>query len=223
MEVKVINIVGIPEFLQVGADSLEHSLKKALFNANPNILYSSLIGNNIKRCSVMSELEGGAKWLCEGEDRRLIIYYNGHGDQTRDTSGDEDDGKDEFWRLAGGGRVLDDEITSIFGKYGIPEGCALLVISDSCSSGTMVDKKLFDSYSNIHGHWASIGACLDRESAFATSDGGVFTLFGFIPAIREGTRTPKQIFHSIQRKISIPTQHHYLQLSSDKAGDINFI
>ena len=44
-------------------------------------------------------------------NKKAIVYYYGHGDQIKDTSGDEKDGKDEIWQTQG---IIDDEISKIF-------------------------------------------------------------------------------------------------------------
>lgn len=74
---------------------------------------------------------------------RVVIYYSGHGGQTKDRNGDEADGKDEFVTTADigkGGRrhvnqlVLDDEFATAMRKLSNRE---VIFISDSCHSGTI--------------------------------------------------------------------------------------
>lgn len=121
--------------------------------------------------------------VCSGSTRPILyIYMNGHGNQVYDTNGDEimgemysgetmKDNMDEVYQLPDG-NVLDDDITDII-QRGVVEssGCRLLVvlISDHCSSGSMIDKKLVDY------DWVSIGSSLDYEDSYMTGDGNVMT------------------------------------------------
>lgn len=64
----------------------------------------------------------------------LVITYSGHGGQVRDLSGDEDDGYDEtfcFWD----GQYTDDRFRRQLDK--LPDGVRVLLITDSCHSGTV--------------------------------------------------------------------------------------
>jgi hypothetical protein len=64
----------------------------------------------------------------------LLLTYSGHGGQTPDTSSDEEDGKDETWVLYDR-QVLDDELHALWAKFA--PGVRILVLSDSCHSGTV--------------------------------------------------------------------------------------
>jgi hypothetical protein len=75
----------------------------------------------------------------------FLMTYAGHGGQVPDTNGDEKadalgggkagDGRDETWCLFD--RMLtDDELYALFG--GFRQGVRIIVISDSCHSGTVV-------------------------------------------------------------------------------------
>lgn len=69
----------------------------------------------------------------------VVITYSGHGTYVPDTSGDEADGLDEglcpYDIKTGGGALLDDEIHGLFS--GRRSGVHLVLISDSCHSGTV--------------------------------------------------------------------------------------
>jgi hypothetical protein len=94
------------------------------------------------------------------ENDMVIVYFSGHGYQTRDTNGDEKDGQDEYI-MTKFGRVLDDDINNYLIKK-LPKGSKFIGISDTCHSGTMFDLEgqvnLSSKYSCL-----SIGACDDRE------------------------------------------------------------
>jgi len=69
----------------------------------------------------------------------LIITYSGHGTYQPDTDGDEVDGLDEalcpYDLQTGGSALIDDEIKIIFAAR--KPGVRLLLIADSCHSGTV--------------------------------------------------------------------------------------
>lgn len=68
----------------------------------------------------------------------VAITFSGHGTLAPDTSGDEIDGYDEAlcpYDIHQGKVLLDDEIHQLFGKR--PAGVRLILISDSCHSGTV--------------------------------------------------------------------------------------
>lgn len=77
---------------------------------------------------------GGAK---KGDT--VVITFSGHGTVVPDESGDEVDGYDEglcpYDLQTGGGALIDDEIHEIFSARAA--GIRLVLISDSCHSGTV--------------------------------------------------------------------------------------
>jgi hypothetical protein len=216
METRALLFCGISNFGRVSAEGLEKRVRLA-FSSRGVSNIKSVVASDITRPRVLTELAELAEWLTVPQ-RKAIVFYNGHGDQTRDRGGDEADGMDEFWRLAGGGCVLDDEISKIFATKGIASGSALLLISDSCSSGTMIDLSLFPKE---RGNWCTIGACRDAESALASSEGGIFTLFGLIPALDAGANTASDIVSYVRKAIDIPSQKVFLQ-DTNSASSIQF-
>ncbi|KAF2851149.1 hypothetical protein T440DRAFT_478631 [Plenodomus tracheiphilus IPT5] len=71
----------------------------------------------------------------------LFFHYSGHGGQTKDLDGDEDDGYDEVvypvdFRTAG--HIVDDEMHRIM-VAGLQPGVRLTAIFDSCHSGSALD------------------------------------------------------------------------------------
>jgi hypothetical protein len=69
-----------------------------------------------------------------------VITYSGHGGQLPDMNNDEEDGLDETWCLFDG-ELLDDELGNLWTLF--PEGIRILVISDSCHSGTVTKAMLY--------------------------------------------------------------------------------
>ena len=51
----------------------------------------------------------------------LFLHYSGHGGQTFDLNGDEEDGQDEFICPVDGGIIVDDELKALLSKH-LPEG-----------------------------------------------------------------------------------------------------
>lgn len=93
----------------------------------------------------------------------LIFHYSGHGSQVKDIHGDEDDGYDETicpidfmkpriityngLKYNVDSQIIDDEINEILIK--VPRDAKLLMLSDSCHSGTIGD--LANNFSNYNG------------------------------------------------------------------------
>ncbi len=73
------------------------------------------------------------------EGDTLVITYSGHGTWVPDSSGDEPDGRDEAlcpYDIGTAGPLMDDEIRTLFA--GRAAGVRILLISDSCHSGSVI-------------------------------------------------------------------------------------
>ncbi|KAI6107967.1 putative metacaspase [Pisolithus sp. B1] len=71
----------------------------------------------------------------------FFFHYSGHGGQTKDLDGDEEDGYDEVIYPADhqiAGHIVDDLMHDIMVRP-LPPGCRLTAIFDSCHSGTALD------------------------------------------------------------------------------------
>ncbi|KAI9049759.1 hypothetical protein LZ554_005910 [Drepanopeziza brunnea f. sp. 'monogermtubi'] len=82
-------------------------------------------------------------WLVQGSQPNdsLFFHYSGHGGQTEDTNGDEEDGSDEViypvdYRR--NGHIVDDEMHAIM-VTPLQAGVRLTAIFDSCHSGSALD------------------------------------------------------------------------------------
>ncbi|KAK1987922.1 caspase domain-containing protein [Colletotrichum cereale] len=82
-------------------------------------------------------------WLVQGAQPNdsLFFHYSGHGGQTEDIDGDEDDGYDEViypvdYKEAG--HIVDDEMHHVMVKP-LQPGVRLTAIFDSCHSGSALD------------------------------------------------------------------------------------
>lgn len=85
------------------------------------------------RDAVASKISEVAGELNDGDF--FLLSYSGHGGTIPDVDGDEDDQVDETWCLYDG-QLLDDELSILWA--GFKAGVRLLVLSDSCHSGTML-------------------------------------------------------------------------------------
>lgn len=84
------------------------------------------------RANALAGIRGAAKALRAGD--LLFLTYSGHGGQVPDTNGDEPDKKDETWCLYDG-QLIDDELYFELSRFAA--GVRILVLSDSCHSGTV--------------------------------------------------------------------------------------
>jgi len=94
---------------------------------------TKLIRNEATRRAVISAIKNAAITLTTND--LFVISYSGHGGQLPDMNGDEDDGLDETWCLFDG-ELVDDELSNLWSTF--QQGVRILVISDSCHSGTVV-------------------------------------------------------------------------------------
>ena len=92
----------------------------------------TLLTRSGTRKAVLAAIRGAAKALGKGD--LFFLTYSGHGGQVADASGDEDDKQDETWCLYDG-QLIDDELYFELSKFGA--GVRVLVLSDSCHSGTV--------------------------------------------------------------------------------------
>jgi metacaspase-1 len=102
---------------------------------------------------LLSELRSAAEQLGAGDI--LLLSYSGHGGQVPNTNGDdESDGKDETWCMYDR-EVVDDELFAAFARFA--PGVRLLVLSDSCHSGTVTRMAEFSAL-------AATARTIDREA-----------------------------------------------------------
>lgn len=92
----------------------------------------SLPGPNATRQAVLQEL-GIMAFRAQPGDL-VLVYYSGHGGFVADMNGDEPTGEDQTWCLYDG-QLIDDELWFAWSKF--QPGVRILLISDSCHSGTV--------------------------------------------------------------------------------------
>jgi hypothetical protein len=93
---------------------------------------TTLLTTKATRSAVLANLNNAAKTLQAGD--LFFLTYSGHGGQMPDRNGDETDQQDETWCLYDG-QLIDDELYAAFSAFN--DGVRLLVLSDSCHSGTV--------------------------------------------------------------------------------------
>lgn len=84
------------------------------------------------RAKMLAAMRKAAKQLKKGD--LFFLTYSGHGGQVPDVTGEEIDKQDETWCLYDG-QLIDDEL--YFELSGFAAGVRILVLSDSCHSGTV--------------------------------------------------------------------------------------
>lgn len=92
----------------------------------------TLLSAAATRAAVVAGMAQAANTLEAGDI--FLVSYSGHGGQVPDYSGDEDDRRDETWCLYDG-QLIDDELYQMW--YSFKPGVRVLVVSDSCHSGTV--------------------------------------------------------------------------------------
>ena len=91
-----------------------------------------LLTRDATRAKALAGIRSAAKKLKAGDF--FFLSYSGHGGQVADVSGEETDKQDETWCLFDG-QLIDDELYLELSKF--PPGVRVLVLSDSCHSGTV--------------------------------------------------------------------------------------
>jgi hypothetical protein len=100
----------------------------------------SLVDEGATRKNVIDTIRGAADRLNSGDI--FLLHFSGHGASIPDLNGDETDGKDETWCLHDG-MLIDDELARLWMKF--REGVRILVLSDSCHSGTVTKGNAFNA------------------------------------------------------------------------------
>lgn len=92
-----------------------------------------LITKKATRSQVLAAIRKAAKALAKGD--LFFLSFSGHGGQVDDVSGEEPDKLDETWCLFDA-QLIDDELYYELSRF--KAGVRILVLSDSCHSGTVV-------------------------------------------------------------------------------------
>jgi hypothetical protein len=143
-------------------------------------------GKNIR--SAMESTIGEAK---SGDT--VIIQYSGHGSYVPDENGDEPDGTDECicpYDINSKGPITDDELFELYSSK--KTGVKLLVISDSCHSGTVAKFAPISTPPTMKGRAAPIRKVrfLPRQLFYpsAISANSASAAASGVPTLRDVTR-----------------------------------
>ncbi|MBN8454528.1 caspase family protein [Accumulibacter sp.] len=105
---------------------------------------SKLIDSQATKAAMVSGIQSLIGSAVSGDV--VVMTFSGHGTYVPDLNGDEVDGLDEalcpYDLQTGGGALIDDEINTLFAAR--KAGVRLLLISDSCHSGTVTRAALAD-------------------------------------------------------------------------------
>ena len=92
-----------------------------------------LLTKKATRAAALRAIRSACNTLHTGD--LLFLTYSGHGGQIPDVTGEEDDKLDETWCLYDG-ELIDDEMYLELSRFAA--GVRVLVLSDSCHSGTVL-------------------------------------------------------------------------------------
>lgn len=95
-----------------------------------------LLTKKATRAHLLAGMRSAAKALKSGD--LFFLTYSGHGGQVPDVNGDEADQQDETWCLYDG-QLIDDELYFELSRFAA--GVRILVLSDSCHSGTVTRER----------------------------------------------------------------------------------
>lgn len=114
--------------------AMEGIARKSGFSTN------FLLTKDATSSSLLKYMSLAAKSLESGDI--FLLTYSGHGGQIDDVTQDEEDKKDETWVLYDR-MFLDDELYAMFGRFNA--GVRIVMISDSCHSGTIAKAAFYES------------------------------------------------------------------------------
>ncbi|MEB3191155.1 MAG: caspase family protein [Snowella sp.] len=105
------------------------------------------------------------------------LTYSGHGSQILDTNNDEADCLDETWCLYNG-QIVDDDLYKLWSKFA--EGVRLVVVSDSCHSGTVARgittiEEVISRDIDCKASGILLSGCRDNQVSLDTGSNGLFT------------------------------------------------
>ncbi|KIR35949.1 metacaspase-1 [Cryptococcus deuterogattii MMRL2647] len=142
-----INYIGSSSAL-AGCINDAHNVQKFLIERygykSEDIVMLTDDARNSRQIPTRANILAAMQWLVQGAQPNdsLFFHYSGHGGQTQDLDGDEDDGYDEViypvdFKTAG--HITDDDSRHNIMVRPLPAGCRLTAIYDSCHSGTALD------------------------------------------------------------------------------------
>ena len=115
---------------EADAKDMQALAKKQRFSSSTLLLTRAATAQ-----AVSDAILGAAKALKSGD--LFFLTYSGHGGQVDDTNSEEKDRMDETW-VCYDRQLIDDEVYELWSKFKL--GVRILVLSDSCHSGTVTRK-----------------------------------------------------------------------------------
>jgi hypothetical protein len=146
------------------------------------------------RAAVLDAIAVAARALVKGDI--FLLTMSSHGGQVPDLSGDEDDGYDETWCLFDG-QLIDDELS--LALAGFSQGVRVIVVSDSCHSGTVVRTAAMRA---VYGDLLQVQASL---SARAISGGGTVS----DPVAASAGAVPRVMPGDVMRRVYLARKDFY--------------
>ncbi|HYG49568.1 MAG TPA: caspase family protein [Flavobacteriales bacterium] len=141
-----------------GCENDANSMEKIAATAGFKTI--KLLTQKATSARLLSELMQASRDLSAGDT--LLLTYAGHGSQIKDITGEEPDSYDETWCLYDR-MLIDDELYKAWSNF--KQGVRILVISDSCHSGTVtrlvLENELYKTAYNNN----VIYRCFDPEKA----------------------------------------------------------
>merc|ERR1719198_846806 len=180
------------------------------------------------KADVQQAIRQGSSQCEEGD--WFVFFYAGHGMNVPDQDGDESDGMDEAMVTIGpGGEIaekwffIDDDFANCMDRD-VPPGVKILVITDCCHSGSIVDlgSHVFDHNRDI----CAIAAAHDNQEAGDTSTyggkGGVLTnslasALGHFAANRTDEYSIQEVY-DLTNKYANSNKSRNSDLSIDSSG-----
>ncbi|MDW9414240.1 peptidase C14, caspase catalytic subunit p20 [Sinorhizobium meliloti] len=178
----------------------------------------SLLTKEATRQNVIREIKRAAKDLRKGDI--FFISYSAHGGQLPDFNNDEDDATDETWCLYDG-QLVDDELYELWSEF--KEGVRVLVISDSCHSGTVVRAALPQGLALANGHPVAAGTPrampLDVATRTYRQNRDFYTRLGASISVGEERNLTREITSPISCSVRLISGCQDNQVSLDGIGN----
>ena len=141
-----------------------------------------LMSADATAAALLRAIRSAATALDDGD--MCVITYAGHGGQLDDLDGDETDGKDETWVLYDR-EVLDDEIHTALTAF--RPGVRVVVVSDSCHSGTVVRdfiRQVLRGSPTTRAAYTGVAPALRSRSRDGTAPSTVLRMRGAPPEVQ---------------------------------------
>ncbi len=167
---------------------------------------------------------------------KLFLGFSGHGTYTRDTSGDEKDGRDEMFVAIDFNCISDDEIKILINNN-LKKDVTLFALFDCCYSGTILDLhyQYLDSenYDNFTentketetiGNVIMISGCMDNQTsadAYINSKYQGAMTWSFLDTLNKNPNlTWKELITNMRSSLKTSEYEQIPQLSSGKQLDL---